>query len=774
MTVSTPKSARLAVKRKSIMSGQFRHSVGGNALPRPQTSLRASRVSNFRASTSQPQYDIITGADNAASSPFVKHNTRHGQTNGESVRASSRESSKENLAPPDAEEYETQRKRIEELKAELAAMHYKCDNYEKEKEMTALEHENEIRECRRKADEDFSKRQDAEGEKGVVERRIESVMSEFAELKESAERDARALEKKARESDSEARLLQEQLDDLSAVKEESDRMNQKRISDLELQASNLRESMEAYEKENQSRDELLQQAQEQLAQKDEIIGELEANVLRLKAQTGDADTIAVIRRELSDHVQYIRNLESKNTKMHSDLSHYKQIHKAVEVVEEEKRSLQRKLEAAAGLEAELAEARIQRQRLEDERLAWTSYLRNASDDMMEFDSPEHVARALVEERYTSASLTQKLGEFQEQLGERDGIIKSLEAEIGTLKTQIDKLKTAPSALPADKTRARLERQRALAAKEVEYLRAQLKTFDAEDETFEPEKVDEVRNNRVAELEKLVDNYKSEVNALHEELSSAEVSGPAEAKQLTGTKRPREEDAIESETISELNRKRQALLNQVAEKDRTLNTLQVDYQSLRERLEAAEKKNKTRVLSLHSNPTAEWEAIKVATLTALKEENKQLLTQLQKANRNPPFPVIPASQLANAKREVEEAQRETASAMKSAQRLKQVWGAKSNEFKEAIFSTLGWTVTFIPNGKMRVESVFNPSQTDEHENSIVFDGERGTMKVSGGPQSVFARSIADQIQFWVRDKGCIPGFLAALTLEFYEQHNNKQE
>ncbi|KAK8080342.1 spindle assembly checkpoint component mad1 [Apiospora hydei] len=759
MTVSTPKSARPAVKRKS-MTGQFRHSVGGNALPRPQTSLRASRVSNFRASTSQPQYDIITGADNATSSPFAKPIARHGQANGESVRASSRESSKENLAPPDAEEYETQRKRIEELKAELAAMHYKCDNYEKEKDMAALEHEKEIRECRRKADEDFNKRQDAEGERGAVERRIESVMSELAEVKESAERDARALEKKAREAESEARLLQEQLDDLQAVKEESDRMNQKRMSDLELQASNLRESMEAYEKENQSRDELLQQVQEQLAQKDEIIGDLEANVLRLKAQTGDADTIAVIRRELSDHVH--------------DLSHYKQIHKAVEVVEEEKRTLQRKLEAAAGLESELAEARFQRQRLEDERLAWTSYLRNASDDMMEFDSPEHVARALVEQRYTTASLTEKLGEIQEQVGERDGIIKSLEAEMGTLKTQIEKLKTTPSALPADKSRARLERQRALAAKEVEYLRAQLKTFDAEDETFEPEKVDEVRNNRVAELEQLMDSYKAEVKALHEELSSAEAAVPGETKPAVGSKRPREDDDVESETISELNRKRQALLNQVAEKDRTLNTLQVDYQSLRERLEAAEKKNKTRVLSLHSNPTAEWEAIKVATLTALKEENKQLLTQLQKAHRNPSFPVIPASQLAAAKREVEEAHRETASAMKTSQRLKQVWGAKSNEFKEAIFSTLGWTVTFIPNGKMRVESVFNPSQTDEHENSIVFDGERGTMKVSGGPQSVFARSIADQIQFWVRDKGCIPGFLAALTLEFYEQHNNEQK
>jgi mitotic spindle assembly checkpoint protein MAD1 len=178
-----------------------------------------------------------------------------------------------------------------------------------------------------------------------------------------------------------------------------------------------------------------------------------------------------------------------------------------------------------------------------------------------------------------------------------------------------------------------------------------------------------------------------------------------------------------------------------------------------------------VLSLRSNPTSDFEAIKAATLAALKQENQDLLAQLSKeARRNPRVALIPASQLAAARREIEEAQREVASAQKTTRRLKEVWAAKSQEFKEAIFSTLGWTVTFIPNGKMRVESLYFPSiNPDEHENSIVFDGERGTMKVSGGPQSPFARRIADQIQFWVRDKGCIPGFLAALTLEFYEEH-----
>ena len=69
--------------------------------------------------------------------------------------------------------------------------------------------------------------------------------------------------------------------------------------------------------------------------------------------------------------------------------------------------------------------------------------------------------------------------------------------------------------------------------------------------------------------------------------------------------------------------------------------------------------------------------------------------------------------------------------------------------------------------MRVTSFFYPSK-GEDENSIVFDGERGTMKVSGGPQSAFAKKIMDQIRFWVNERGSIPCLLAALTLEFYEE------
>ena len=51
----------------------------------------------------------------------------------------------------------------------------------------------------------------------------------------------------------------------------------------------------------------------------------------------------MIKRELSEQVAHIRKLESTNREQSKELKHFRQIHKAVEVVEEEKSVLKSKL-----------------------------------------------------------------------------------------------------------------------------------------------------------------------------------------------------------------------------------------------------------------------------------------------------------------------------------------------------------------------------------------------------------------------------------------------
>ncbi|KAL1843056.1 hypothetical protein VTJ49DRAFT_3191 [Mycothermus thermophilus] len=756
---------------------------------------RAKEIPSFRASTtSQPSYNFLTGepttmptpgsasaarpASRQSAAPPSGPSPPRGRAVTVTPSSFSRESSKENRPPADAEGYENQRRRIEELKAEVGTLQYQINNYEQERELARLQMENEMRDARRRAEDDFKAKQAAEAERARAMRQVESLQRELEELREEKERQKRELEAKARDAQEEARVLQEQLEELSDAKDDAARLAEREAIDLKAKLAASQRTVHELEEEAHARDDALDKAQSLLAERDETIGRLEADVLRLKAQTGDAETIAVIRRELSDQVTHIRNLEAKNREQATELKHLRQVHKAVEVVEEEKRTLQRRLEAAEAMEQELNEERRQRQRLEDDRRAWAAYLQNEGAGGDEFDSPEAVARALVAERLRSASLVEKLGELQPEIADRDNIIKALEDEKTKLQAQIEQLRTSGgsgASAANDKARARLDRQRALAVKEVEYLRAQLKTYEMEDLTVQPETVDQQKVKRIQELEDLVDKYKAEVATLHADLTSLESASTSPAQPvIVGTKRGRDDsdNSAEHEQLGQLARKNRKLQAELSELQTAHRLLRKEHEVATSQLASAREQLQTRILSLRSNPTSDHEAVKASTLAALKRENAELLALIERKPAN--FPTIPASQLAAAKREVEAALADAASAHKSARRLKEVWASKSAEFKEAVFSTLGWTVSFLPGGKMRVESVYYPSRTDEHENSIVFDGEKGTMKVGGGPRSAFAQRIGESIQFWVRERGCVPCFLAALTLEFWEEQNNRGE
>lgn len=793
-----------------------------------------------RSTTTQPSYNLFTGEQSGPASSRQKQAHPQGQqqqhshpssrhsaipdtqsvgADTSSYRATSHESSKENIAPPDAEDYELQRRRIEELKAEVGTLLYKVNTFEQEKEMARLQHDTELRDTRRKAEDDFKQRQAAEAERAAAERQRAALETELAATNSNQDTRQRDLERKMREAQEEARVLQEQLDELSSAKEEAARLSGRRAADLEAQLAAAQCTLEEAAQEAETREAALAQAQQQLAMRDAAAGQLEAEVLRLKAQTGDAATMEIIRRELKDQVNHIRALEATNREQLTELRHLRQTHKAVEIVEEEKRSLQRKLETARLLEQELGEERMQRQRLETERRAWSAYLQSDSqrgDSAPEFDSPEAMARALMEERYRTAELTEKIGALEPEIAQRDADIMRLEAQKKIMTAEVESLKASGASANGDiamtgtttqsanndaKARNRLERQRALAVKEVEYLRAQLKAFDAEDMTFHSGHFDKQKTDRIQQLEELVDQYRTEAEGLLKDLAAAKAcasADPTGTPVRAGIKRQRldtdgfgnaNESDENGQEIAELIRKMRKLQDELAAAQTAHRVLTTELSVTREQLAAEKNAAGVRVLALRSNPTSDYEAVQRSTLAALKQENAELLAHIQshsatKGNKpraplsalpaaptpasSSSFTTVPMSVLAAAQREIAEAEAETASAQKANRRLKEVWAAKSAEFKEAVESTLGWHVTFIPNGKMRVESVYYPSTTDENENSIVFDGERGTMKVGGGPRSAFAQRIDDQIRFWVREKGCIPGFLAALTLEFCEE------
>lgn len=571
------------------------------------------------------------------------------------------------------------------------------------------------------------------------------------------------VEKKLRTLQEENRSLKDDVEESQTEFSSLDRQHKHQLQEVERKHTTLQQTLNDVRADLENKSTVLNGAQSKLSEAEARAAALESEILRLKAQRGDADTLAVIKRELSDQVTHIRKLESTNREQNSELKHLRRIHKATEVVEEEKRVLQNKVSVLDSLQKELREAKLQRQILEDERQSWTSYLQNQSEaGSAEFDTPEDLARALVRERVETASLTHDMGVIKAELLGKDGLVSSMEQERTKIRNEMEKLK-AGGGDGDNRAKARLERQKALAVKEVEYLREQLRTFDSEEITYHSENhFDEQKQKRIQDLESLVDQYRGELQGVNDKLLNQEKSPPVS----NSLKRPRDEE--DDAQLGELSRKNRKLQGHISDLEKTHSLLQSEHQATKTQLASLQKSSQTRVLALRSNPTADAEGIKLSTLTSLRAENKALLAHLESPDHHPSTKVVPISTLENARLELKELEQVVADKEKRMMRLKQIWSLKSLELREAVASLLGYQMDFVANGKFRLTSIFHPGEEGGEANALIFDGETGTMKISGGNDSLFAKEIRPLIKFWVEERGEIPALMAAFTLEAYEK------
>ncbi|RAL17105.1 coiled-coil domain-containing protein MAD1 [Aspergillus homomorphus CBS 101889] len=683
----------------------------------------------------------------------------------------------------------------EELRVQVNTLKYELENFKQERDLMVLRHEKELRELQLKADADFRKAQLAESSSHRASHKSETLAKELKEVQDTALNEKADLERKLRTLQDQNQSLQEDVDDTNAQLLDQERQYKYQVNELETIRSSLQKTLEELQTDLQNIGINMHSTQAKLQERETEVAHLESENLRLKAEGSDTEALSVLKRELSDQVNHIRNLETTNREQTIELRHLRKVQKNVEVVEEQKRSLENQLQLMKAVESELGTAQIQMQILEDERRSWTSLLQH-NDQPAELDSPESVVKALLQERIEKATLVDKLGSIEAGSLEKEEQIRSLEAEKTNLRQEIENLRAAASAaggaIAESRIKSRLERQRTLAVKEVEYLRAQLKTFDTEEETMNAEQsqFDQHKSEQIATLEKLVDEYRVELAKAHEELSQRE-SAPAgqqdEPQHPRGVKRPlspADSDA-ESERLSVLSRKNRTLQESLTKSEQAVTLLRRELEAAKSQLRSLKAKSRTRILELRDNPTAEAENLKMSTIRILKAENQDLLAQLH--GNHADVKVVPVSTLESMKLDIQDMERVVADKEKRMRRLKEIWTAKSSEFREAVASLLGYKLDFLPNGRVRVTSMFHLSPAYRHgdrdglsdsqapgsmgngeESSIIFDGENGTMKISGGPNSLFAMEIRPLVKFWVEERKDIPCFLAAMTLDFYDK------
>ena len=605
-----------------------------------------------------------------------------------------------------------------------------------------------------------------ESSKHVTSHKYEALSKELEDLQNQSINKQKDLEKQLRVAHERNRSLEEDLDDVQAELSSLDRQQKRLLAEVEGKHVTLQKTIQDLRNDLVNKSLALHSTQGQVSKRETEIAELESEVLQLKSQSGDVGELETIKRDLSEQVTHMRRLEVANREQTVELRHLRQVHKAVEIVEEEKRALQTKVDFMNDLQNELMESQFKRQILEEEKQSWTTYLKNASPTGdLEFTSPEALARTFAQEKLERVSLMDRLGKIQPELSEKEAIISSLEAERNEMRVEVERLKANGGG--DTRAKSRLERQKALAMKEVDYLRDQLKTFESEEVAGEIQTESEAQTRKgVAELESLVLAYRSELHAMHDELSRREHSMPVpESHPL---KRSREEEP--DECLGQLSRRNRKLQDDLETLQKSCSLLQSDLAATKSQLSSLRSTSSTRILSLRSNPTDDFQTLKYSTIASLREENIALMSQLEGATHH--TKVVPASSLHNARLEIAELVRTIKEKDKFVLRLKQVYSRTTLDFREAVASLLGWKMDPMPQGRFRLTSLYNPATLDgedsEGGNSLIFDGTNGAFKTSAGPESDFAIEIRPLIRFWVEERKWIPGFLSALTLEFYER------
>ncbi|MCJ1295643.1 coiled-coil domain-containing protein mad1, partial [Xylographa carneopallida] len=683
-----------------------------------------------RNATIQPTFDFFTGASGSSPPSPNKQSFRQSQ-----------------VVKPDIGN--------EDLRARIKSLQYEVESYRQDRDLTTIRHEKELRDVQAKAELDFKRAQAFESSQHVTAHKHEILQKELKALQDDSVNRQHDLDKRLRAAHKDNRSLKEDLEETQTELSSFERQQKYQLQEVENKRAALQTTVAGLKSDLESKKVILQVTEEKLLQREAEVGKLESEVIELKAASGDGGELETVRKDLTEQVNHIRKLERTNREQTAELRHLRQVHKAVGIVEEEKRVLENKVRVMDDLQRQLVEAQFQRQMLEDERKSWTSYLENTSNDgRTEFDSPEGLARALNQERLNNASLTERLGAIQPELTEKESIISSLELDRRRLQSEIEKIKDAGGS-DNKRTKVRLERQKALAVKEVEYLREQLRIFDGEDLTGEvPADSGENIKKRVQELEILVSQYRGEVQTLHDELSKRdENDSNHDARPL---KRPYEDES--DERLGELSRRNHKLQSDSTSLQQSHALLMSELSATKSQLSALQQTSSTRILALRSNPTDDVQRLKYSTITSLREENRALLAQLQAAPHR--TKVVPISSLENAQVKIAELEYTVQEKEKRMLRLKQVFAKTTTDFREAVASLLGWKMDPLPQGRFRLTSLYNPTTMDNGEDgeggSLIFDGVSGAMKASS-PE--FYLEIKGLIRFWVEERKWIPGFLA---------------
>ncbi|KAI8927410.1 spindle assembly checkpoint component Mad1 [Entophlyctis helioformis] len=577
--------------------------------------------------------------------------------------------------------------------------------------------------------------------------------------------------------------------------------------DSENQRSELGASLDQYAADNSMLADQLNDTRAQLAEQTRQLSESQIQVTNLKAaldqlraahrvqsamsSNEDKENMGILHKQLADQGTHIQALERRIAHLNDQASFYRTIQENTERLKEEKAALEHKVELLDSTRRQLSETQVRLASLEAERSRWQSFLGDMGTGLG-VDSPYALAKLLSAQRLEIASLKQQIGMLGADAAQ--SYASSLEQEMDELRDQIRSLKSAQYDSMRNLNRA--ESLYAVAQKEVANLRDQLKSYDTEEQSMMGS-YDSQKSKRIADLEVLVEEYKARIHALDAEIRAnnsghtasiavaqqqqqqqQQGSGQGHAGATSLTAALQEMDVLRRENDL-LKQDNKSLEGQVAVLQHALGRGEFDPTT-------------TRVLMLADNPESRAAKERSTLHKALADENRQLRAQLERVESTAAMAagrtdvavdgrdgakestvasaradVIPVESLRAKELECDMMKQELDGRDKRILRLKEVYAAKVKEFREAVYTLLGFKIDVQMDGQVRLASAYGHAS---HDPVFVFStaiSDQVSLELSGGSSESRAR-VYEAMKMYVERHGSIPALMSAMTLDWFER------
>ncbi|CAG8459736.1 12091_t:CDS:10 [Racocetra fulgida] len=557
--------------------------------------------------------------------------------------------------------------------------------------------------------------------------------------------------------------LAQNLQEIRNISQSKESESNRTINTLQSELTRLNHHILQQNEISTSRQAILSQVQEQLI-------EAEQKLQEFNQLSSQLDDFKHLKKQSQEQSLYIQNLEKSNNDLKNELERLKELSPSIQILQQKVESSEYQLSLMRSLRRQAAE-------LEAENAA-ASYL-DQEKDKININSPYKLCKELASRRIEINMLEEKVGRLEEQIKSRDMIIseneykKSYDKEEQHLQTNYDEQKIERIQV--------LENLLTTYKEELEQISAQShNNQQLEDQSgpseINPHTVEVLRRNE--ELQAIIYDLKNENVNLKKEVTSLQMQITVlEQKDLKiHSSELIKQNEILQETINDLKNENLSLRKHASSLDQQVFALEKAVGRGEYNQET------TRVLELKDNPSSRDYAIRQSTLDALKTENNQLLTKLKELqkmlennhttqvetmddNDNSIINVIPTQSFTNLENENKQLVEQIAEKEKRILRLKEVWKTKAQEYREAVYSLLGYRFDFLENGRVRLTSMYS----EQDDQSFIFTSDEndcGTMQLVGG-NSEFIKSLDHLIKFWVVERSSIPCFLSSLTMKLFE-------